>query len=268
MADRSGWKYWFRTRIRTPGGYSLDASRCGSRGAVVVASCTAWHTPGVLHERTLPGLHDFLADRVLPSFAAPPGRCIDLGAGTGAFALRLQSRGWDVTAVERDTAGFEAGLPVEAADLDEEDLSARFGTFDLVVSVEVIEHMERPTGFLRQVGRLLTSGGVAIVTTPNVDNVVARIKFLLTDRIRMMDRNGDPTHISPIFIDLLPRYLELADLQLSAHLTFPDGFSASRRWVQGPAKLLSRILPGCANLGDNHVFVLVGSAHPLHQRRG
>lgn len=234
----------------------------------VAATCTAWQTPPVLYERTLPGLHDFLAARVLPVFASRPGRCIDLGAGTGAFASRLQSWGWDVTAVERDTAGFEAELPVEAADLDEGGLAERFGLFDLAVAVEVIEHLERPTGFLRDLGGLLAPAGVAVVTTPNVDNVIARTKFLLTDRLRMMDRDGDPTHISPIFVDLLPRYLARAELHLAAHLTFPEGFIASRGWVSGAGKLLSRILPGAANVGDNHVFVLVKPTHPhLSQRR-
>ena len=118
--------------------------------------------------------------------------------------MRLKSRGWDVTALEDDIGGFEADVPVRAADLDQGRLSERFGTFDLVMAVEVIEHLEAPIGFLREVGRLLGTAGVAIVTTPNVDNVAARVKFLLTDRLRMMDLAGDPTHISPIFVDLLP----------------------------------------------------------------
>src|SRR6266852_67536 len=80
-----------------------------------------------------------------------------------------------------------------------------FARFDLVVTVEVIEHVESPIGFLRNIGQLLAPGGVAVITTPNVDSLPARAKFLLAGKIRMMDDNSEPTHISPVFFDLFRR---------------------------------------------------------------
>lgn len=96
--------------------------------------------------------------------------------------------------------------------------------------MEVIEHMESPIAFLRNIARLLKPDGVAILTTPNVNNAPARVKFLLTGKLRMMDERGDPTHITPIFWDLLTRqYLPRAGLILLEHRTYPpDGFLVTR----------------------------------------
>ena len=41
-------------------------------------------------------------------------------------------------------------------------------SFDLVVSFQVIEHLEDPSVYLEAVGRLLRPGGSAIITTPNI----------------------------------------------------------------------------------------------------
>src|SRR5258708_38378540 len=94
-----------------------------------------------------------------------------------------------------------------ALDLDASDFASQIGigSYDLVTAIEVIEHVESPTGFFRNVGRLLTPGGIAVITTPNVDSLPARTKFLITGKIRTMDEFGEPTHISPIFWDLLQR---------------------------------------------------------------
>jgi SAM-dependent methyltransferase len=210
----------------------------------------------VMHERAAPGLHEFVAEAVIPRYAKRPGRCVDLGAGAGAMSARLDQAGWDVVAVDRDVEDFMVDVPIERADLDDGGLADRLGGFDLVVAIEVIEHVERPIGLFREIGRLLGDTGVAVVTTPNVDSAVARVKFLLTDRLRMMDRQGDPTHISPIFVDLLPRYLAAADLRMVAHHTFPAGHALSRHWIGALARLLAAVLPGSANVGDNHVLVL------------
>lgn len=42
-------------------------------------------------------------------------------------------------------------------------------SFDLVVAVEVLEHVERDAEFVRQVHRVLRPGGVFLMTTPNGD---------------------------------------------------------------------------------------------------
>jgi len=123
------------------------------------------------------------------------------------FAARLRALGCEVLAVDRSADGFEADVRHVAQDLDASDFASQIGvgSYDLVTAIEVIEHVESPTGFFRNVGRLLTTGGIAVITTLNVDSLPARTKFLITGKIRTMDEFGEPTHISPIFWDLLQR---------------------------------------------------------------
>ena len=106
-----------------------------------------------------------------------------------------------------DAEGFEANLPHVSLDFDHSNFAADLGPglFHIVTAIEVIEHVESPIGFLRNVRMLLAPGGVGVVTTPNVDSLPARIKFFLVGKIRTMDERGEPTHISPVFFDLLCR---------------------------------------------------------------
>jgi 2-polyprenyl-3-methyl-5-hydroxy-6-metoxy-1,4-benzoquinol methylase len=206
------------------------------------------------------GLHDFVGERVLSRYARRGIRSADLGAGPGAMAIRLQSLGCDVVAVDRDANGFEAGLPHQSLDLNEPDFASALGIgkFELVTAIEVIEHIENPISFLRNVGRLLAAGGVAVLTTPNVDCLPARLKFLSSGKIRTMDEHGDPTHISPIFFDLLQRqYLPRAKLRLKEHLVFPEtGFQLSRKPVSWALHLASFTFSAKSIRGDNHVLVV------------
>lgn len=214
----------------------------------------------MLEERTVPGLHDHVYRHVVP-LPGGGGRALDLGAGSGAFATRLRAGGYDVLAVDRSDGAAGAGVPFAAADLDTIDWWRPLGEgqWDLVTAIEVIEHLESPIGFLRGVSRLLAARGVAVLTTPNVDSLPARAKLLLRDRIRMLDEHGDPTHISPIFWDLLVRqYLPRVGLRLVDSSTYPpDGFVVGRpayRRVMTLAKPLLARSPRL--LGDNHVLVL------------
>lgn len=214
----------------------------------------------MIHTTTNAGLHDFVGERILTRYAKPGMRAADLGAGPGAMAARLRTLGCQVTAVDRNANGYEASLPHVSLNFDQPNFAADLGpgSFNVVTAIEVIEHVESPIGFLRNLGRLLAPGGVAVVTTPNVDSLPARIKFMVTGKIRTMDDRGEPTHISPIFLDLLNRqFLSRSGITLREHLLFPpDGYQLSRRPIAEILRVVANFFSGPAILGDNHVFVI------------
>ena len=110
----------------------------------------------------------------------PPGRALDLGAGQGALSHALDLGGFDVTAADINTDQFRAaGVPCSKLDLNRP-LPFPDGDFSLVFAVEVLEHLESPRAFLREIFRVLKPGGLAVITTPNITSLPSRILFLAT----------------------------------------------------------------------------------------
>ena len=149
----------------------------------------------MLNTTTNHGLHEFVAKEVLSLYSKPGMKATDLGTGPGAMADCLQSLGCDVVGADMTAEGFEAKLPHVVVNFDQPDFASALGLkcFDLVTAIEVIEHVESPIGFLRNVGNLLKPGGIAVLTTPNVESLPARLRFLLSGKIRTMDERGEPT---------------------------------------------------------------------------
>ena len=150
---------------------------------------------------TPPGLHEFTAN-VIARCARSGARVVDLGAGPGAMGERLQPLGFDILAVDREKAAYHGADRFIALDFNQPAFASQLGfaSFDLVFAVEVIEHVESPINFLRNIAQLLAPEDVAIITTPNVDSLPARAKFLLAGKLRTMDEHSD---LHPHFSDLL-----------------------------------------------------------------
>jgi 2-polyprenyl-6-hydroxyphenyl methylase/3-demethylubiquinone-9 3-methyltransferase len=96
-------------------------------------------------------------EEILDGLRLPPERrrVFDLGCGNGAAAARLASLGYEVSGVDPSTSGI-AQAHAAFPDLDlhvgsgYEDLAGRFGTFPVLMSLEVIEHVYDPRTFVRR----------------------------------------------------------------------------------------------------------------------
>jgi SAM-dependent methyltransferase len=154
------------------------------------------------------GLHTQIV-KIVESRVRTPARILDYGCGAGALSQRLADDGYDVVGVDIDQASFEASTPFEQLDLNSARDTARFerrnaGQFDLVLAVEVIEHVENPWEFVRGLRKLVRPGGYILVSTPNVTSWFSRVSFLRTGRLHQFD-DGDREygHINPIAEDEL-----------------------------------------------------------------
>jgi len=105
----------------------------------------------------------------------PSSLALDLSAGDGLSSRLLAERGWRVVSTEYRT--HKPGWV--AVNLDR-DLPFRPARFDLVMMLEVIEHLADIPHALGEIARVMRPGAVAIVTTPNRLNVSSRIHYLLS----------------------------------------------------------------------------------------
>jgi len=97
---------------------------------------------------------------------------LDVGCGAGLLAEPLARMGARVTAIDAAPELIEVakthaagqGLEIDYRHLAVENLDGRF---DLVTSMEVIEHVAEPQAFIKSLASRLAPGGLLVMSTPN-----------------------------------------------------------------------------------------------------
>ena len=126
----------------------------------------------------------FIREQALGRFGREPKarapftglRLLDIGCGGGLLCEPMARLGFSVTgadASERNIAIASAHAAAGALAIDyraatvEALLAAGEASFDLILNMEVVEHVADPGAFLRDCARLLAPGGLMIVATLN-----------------------------------------------------------------------------------------------------
>jgi 2-polyprenyl-6-hydroxyphenyl methylase/3-demethylubiquinone-9 3-methyltransferase len=103
-------------------------------------------------------------------------RCLDIGCGAGLLAEPVRRMGFQVVAVdaaEKNIGAAQAHAAQAGLDIDyraataEQLLVEGEPPFDLVLNMEVVEHVADPGDYLRSTARLLKPGGLMVVATLN-----------------------------------------------------------------------------------------------------
>jgi SAM-dependent methyltransferase len=150
-------------------------------------------------------VHDIAFDVIEGGFGSAASlRVLDVATGSGAFAKRLSDAfpGWSVEINDFEGDALVKGFKKHKVDLNS-DFGHSFGrnSYDLVVAIEIIEHLENPWHFLREIRALLREGGVLLLSTPNVDSTLDRLIYLVDGHSFYFGARGYTNsggHITPI----------------------------------------------------------------------
>jgi SAM-dependent methyltransferase len=119
--------------------------------------------------------------RMLEPYLKKGMHVLDFGCGKGAFSQRL----------------IDAGMIVDVCDLNIEQVEAKVhnkfqldlncqsvpelipGKYDLIVAIEIIEHLHNPWKYLSDCISLLKTDGIIVLSTPNISNFISRLRFFM-----------------------------------------------------------------------------------------
>jgi 2-polyprenyl-3-methyl-5-hydroxy-6-metoxy-1,4-benzoquinol methylase len=168
----------------------------------------------------------------------PAGRrFLDVGCATGRLLEAMRGRGWRVQGVDlcpqsAEYAWSHRRVEVFTGTLEQ----ARFpeAAFHAVHFSHLIEHVPSPRALLSEVHRILVPGGLAVVTTPNVDGLQARL-------FRGGWRSAIADHLTLFSVRTLRRLLELGGFEVQAVQTWGGlAQGAAPAWLKRPVDRLAK----------------------------
>ena len=132
-------------------------------------------------------------------------RILELTPGEGRLTKLLLENGYtNIEALDINPENFKVeGVTCHRGDLNfplpfESDL------FDLIISVEGIEHLEHQYQFANEIHRVLKKGAFTILSTPNIVNFASRLRFLLTGFYSLAERPSSEFHKNWVIEHIYP----------------------------------------------------------------
>lgn len=148
------------------------------------------------------------------------GLGLDSGCGDGVAVYKVLSEGGRIIGVDlaldgltlaRSEIAKRSGPQASLAGSSGYSLPFTDNTFDYVLSLEVIEHLEEPEIYLHEVSRILKPRGALAITTPmQAANGQLRDRFHIheyteADLTKVLSQHFDPIQMWSIFPDWLDR---------------------------------------------------------------
>jgi len=196
---------------------------------------------------------------------------LEIGSGSGLLIATARAAGLDATGIEPSHSLVRSARRLTGVDL----LQGTFPhpavagrKFDLIYLVDVIEHVSDPVALLSAMREAIAPGGVAVVVTPDISSVAARLLGRRWWHLRL-------AHVGYFDPASMVRATDRAGLAITDHFRaqwfLPVSYLAERAakyvpidWLNrrvGSSSLYRRVV--ALNLRDSSVFLLRSSLDAL-----
>jgi cyclopropane fatty-acyl-phospholipid synthase-like methyltransferase len=164
------------------------------------------------------GLHLKIIDIIKSKSLKKDSKVLVLGSGKGGIERILINEGFrDITSVDINDENYDAFLYTNfiKANLNESfDFTDK--KYDLIIAVEVIEHLYSTRHFLEETKKKLKKKGLLILTTPNILRKTSIAQMLVLGTFAHFSKNAlSYGHINPIFPHILKYHLKELNLEIN-----------------------------------------------------
>lgn len=193
------------------------------------------------------------------------GAMLDVGCSTGANVAQACESGWVATGMDINTSALSTArsyIPKAKfySSLDDQDLKNQ--RFSLVTLFDVIEHIEDPHTFIRQIDPLLSAQGILFILTPDAHSLSARVMksqwpHLFSDHISIFSRKNLKSFLQEHHYKVLEdgfawKFVSLEVVYRHAACHCEGMFNKMVRTLLTPLKDSALIIP--FNIGESYVI--------------
>ena len=199
--------------------------------------------------------YHFVRREIKPLLPESPARVLEVGAGSGATLkwLKTLSPNTETTAVELNPALL--GELKQNADIvivgPIDQKIPQLKTYNLILLLDVLEHLPDSTTTLQALSKLLEPGGQVIVSVPNIAHLSVSIPLLMQRSFNYQDAGIlDRTHLRFFVEETAVKLLNDANLEVTAGLI---------SGIQGPkAKMLDLLSFGLLRQHLAKQYIMLG----------
>ena len=179
-------------------------------------------------------------------------RVLDVGPGSGLFGHYLQNKGvQELHAIEIDPTTREHLAPLYTSIEDSLDPYMQ-DTFDVILFLDVLEHMTDPFSFFQSACSLLSPGGMVLISLPNIAHWSVRFQ-LLFGQFNYTERGLlDKTHFQFFTKKRVKQLVASVDSvvmkEYSASIEPVELLLPEWAWNNAGFRCLSQLRQGCARL--------------------
>ena len=94
---------------------------------------------------------------------------LDVGCSYGYLTNALRKLGHNAKGIDVSAQAIDYSRKIYGDFFDTKEVESVKGSFDMIIAIELIEHLTDPLKFVKKCAELLKPGGKLIITTPNKD---------------------------------------------------------------------------------------------------